>query len=81
MPHKRPTYQPDDELSVQQIADYFGIGLRAASGLVERENFPNARRLNPSNPKSPHLVPFSDVLAYEKIKSARAQARKAKARA
>jgi hypothetical protein len=73
-PAPRPTYRDEDELSVLQLAKYFGIGRRSASGLVERGRFPNARRLNPDAQRSAVLIPFRDIRAYESTKKRRARA-------
>lgn len=81
MPRKLPTHQDTDELSIEQLAEYMGIGVRAVNGLVERKRFPNARKVNPKKQKSAWLIPFSDVKAYQEKKNARAKAKEAKARA
>jgi len=63
-------------LSTSQIAERLGVTRRTVNRLVERGEFPNARKLGGGR-NSAYLIPEPDVLAYEKKLASASQKAKA----
>lgn len=54
-------------LTVQQIAERFGVTSRAVTKWIGLGYFPNAERISPG-PRSPFRIPLSDVLQFERLR-------------
>lgn len=58
------TEETEKQLTVAEVAEYFGVTSRAIRYWIAQGYFPNAYRISPS-PRSAHKIPMSDIKAFD----------------
>lgn len=53
-------------LTTTEAAKRLGVTSRSILAWIQQGHLPNAYRLNPGMPRSPHRIPESDIVAFEK---------------
>jgi DNA-binding XRE family transcriptional regulator len=62
---------PDfDFVTATQAAEQLGVSRRTVHYLIERGEFPSARKVDPKLQTSPVMIPVDDLKAYQKKQKA-----------
>jgi len=52
--------------TAKEVAARLGVSPQSITLWIRKGQFPNAYRLNPDAARSPHRIPESDIIAFEK---------------